>query len=128
MTFKLAKSLAGISQALFRFLILGVFLVLANCGGGGGAGDSSATTQPQSATLSWSDVNAGNLSGYRVYFGTTSGTYFQVRGQGLDAGLATTFTVVGLRSRSRYYFAVTGYDSVSGFESGYSNEVFKETP
>lgn len=41
----------------------------------------------------------------------------------LDAGLATTATVSGLRIGRTYYFAATAL--YSDGESGYSNEVFK---
>jgi len=39
----------------------------------------------------------------------------------------TTFTVAGLTTGTRYFFAVTATDSL-GNESGFSNEVFKDIP
>ena len=80
-----------------------------------------------SAALAWDAVAATNLSGYRLYYGTTPGSYLQPYGQGISAGNATTFTLMGLSSSTRYYFAVTAFDT-SGNESGYSNEVFKDIP
>ena len=77
------------------------------------------------ATLHWDAVVAANLSGYRVYYGTDPGTYLQSRGQGLSVGNITTYTLTGLSSGTRYYFAVTAFDS-SNNESPYSNEVFKD--
>lgn len=90
------------------------------CGGGSGNSNSSAA-------LSWDSVTATNVAGYRVYYGTQSGAYLQKSGQGVDAGKVTSFTVTGLEGGSRYYFAVTAYNDL-GYESGYSNEGFKDAP
>jgi fibronectin type 3 domain-containing protein len=91
----------------------------------------SVTTPPpspsNSASLAWDAVTALNLSGYRVYFGTAPGTYLQSVGQGVSVGNVTTYTITGLASGSRYYFAVTDFDTL-GQESSYSNEVFKDIP
>jgi hypothetical protein len=77
------------------------------------------------ATLAWDAVVAANLSGYRVYYGTAPGTYFQLPGQGLSVGNVTTFTLAGLGRGTRYYFAVTAHDA-SGNESPYSNVASKD--
>src|SRR2546425_225101 len=91
----------------------------------------SVTTPPpppsNSAGLAWDAVIVPNLSGYRVYFGTAPGTYLQPVGQGISVGNVTTYTVIGLASGTRYYFAVTDFDTL-GQESSYSNEVFKNIP
>ena len=90
----------------------------------------SVTTPPSqsnSAGLAWDAVTAPNLSGYRVYFGTAPGTYLQAPGQGISVGNVTVYTVTGLASGRRYYFAVTDFDTL-GTESSYSNEVFKDIP
>jgi chitodextrinase len=88
---------------------------------------ASATTliPNPTAALAWDPVTATNLSGYRIYYGTAPGTYIQARGQGISVGNVTTFTVTGLTIGTRYYFAVTAFDT-SNNESGYSNEVFKD--
>jgi chitodextrinase len=88
---------------------------------------ASATTfaANNTATLAWDAVTGA--SGYRIYYGTAPGTYFQSRGAGVGVGNVTTFTVTGLGSSTRYYFAVTAYDA-SNNESGFSNEVFKDMP
>ena len=91
----------------------------------------SVTTPPpppsNSASLAWDSVTAPTLSGYRVYFGTAPGTYLQPLGQGISVGNVTAYTLTGLASGSRYYFAVTAFDTL-GMESPYSNEVFKDIP
>ena len=79
------------------------------------------------AVISWDPVASANLSGYRVYFGITPGSYSQAAGAGIDAGNFTSYTVAGLVTGVRYYFAVRAYDA-SGVESAYSNEVFKDIP
>jgi hypothetical protein len=87
---------------------------------------TAAATEVGSAVLSWDPVTAPDLRGYRVYYGTASGAYLQPIGQGIEVGDVLTYTVTGLSSGTRYYFAVTAYDT--GNESIYSNEVFKDTP
>ena len=82
---------------------------------------------PMSASISWDPLIAANLSGYRIYYGTSPGTYIQSAGQGLNVGNFTSYLVPGLNSGTRYYFAVKAYDA-SGVESVYSNEVFKDVP
>ena len=82
------------------------------------------------AILSWnpSTTNADgtpltNLTGYKVYQGTATGTY----GVSVGVGNVTTYTVTNLSEAVTYYFAVTAYNTV-GDESGYSNEVSKTIP
>jgi len=72
-------------------------------------------------------VTAASLNGYRVYYGTAPGTYVQAAGLGIGVGTVTIYTVTGLSSGVRYYFAVRAYD-LSNAESPYSNEVFADVP
>ena len=58
------------------------------------------------------------MSGYKLYYGTTSRTY----GAPIAVGNKLTHTVTGLAVGQRYFFAVTANDTF-GNESGYSNEV-----
>ena len=88
---------------------------------------TASATPVNIAGLAWDAVSDPNLSGYRVYYGTASGTYLQSLGQGLDVGNVPTYTVTGLNSGTRYYFAVTAFGT-AGNESGFSNEVFKDIP
>ena len=116
--------------AIFSLALL-ASLSLNGCGGAGGDEPASFTTAqatPSStATLAWDTVTATNLSGYRIYYGTAPGTYLQALGQGLNVGNVATYTLMGLTSGTRYYFAVTAFDT-SGVESAFSNEVFKDIP
>jgi chitodextrinase len=90
---------------------------------------SSATTLAPvtTATLTWGVSPSQGVVGYRIYYGNAPRTYLQLLGQGVNVGNVTTFTVTGLVSGRRYYFAATAYDA-SNNESGFSNEVFKDLP
>ena len=68
-------------------------------------------------TLAWNpSASSPNIDGYRVYYGTASGSY----SQHVDVGLATTAAVPTV-SGSTYYYVVVVY---KGFlESSPSNEV-----
>lgn len=111
-------------------LLLAIASLLVACGGGGGEqapapGGGGGSTSPNTAAIAW-DAVTDPVSGYRIYYGTASGNYFQSVGQGLNVGDVTTYTVTGLSSGTRYYFAATAYDPNG--ESTYSNEVFKDIP
>lgn len=117
-------------------LVLVLPLLLAACGGGSASGSNtpavavspSSSTTSNSAILAWdSPTSATNLSGYRVYYGTAPGAYLQPYGQGISVGNVTTYSLMGLSNGTRYYFAVTAFDT-SGNESAYSNEAFKDIP
>lgn len=79
------------------------------------------------ASLAWSASPDARVTGYRVYWGTTPGSYQQARGVGLAAGTATSYVVSNLPAGRTYYFAVTAYDA-SGTESTYSSEAAKSIP
>jgi hypothetical protein len=118
------------SPALFkRLLLLAIASLLVACGGGnsgpgpggGGGGAVVCTTGPAPAVLTWDTVSDPDLLGYRIYYGTAPGMYFQPRG-GRDPVNVTTYTVMGLTSGTTYYFATTAYGTTQ-FESAFSNEV-----
>jgi hypothetical protein len=68
-------------------------------------------------TLGW-DASSGNVAGYRLYYGPTSGVYTN----SIDVGNTTSNKVSGLANGSTYFFAVTAY-TIAGVESPYSNEI-----
>jgi chitodextrinase len=88
------------------------------------AAAAATTSASNTATLDWDA--APNVIGYRIYYGTASGTYLQAIGSGLNVGNVTTHTVTGLGS-GRYYFAATAVYA-GNIESAFSNEVFKDLP
>lgn len=95
-------------------------------GCGGGDGGSHSYTSSNSAILTWNSptTNADSttpseVSGYKIYYGTSAGNYSVV----IDAGNVTEYKIDDL-SPGTYYFAVTAYNRW-GYESDYSNEVSK---
>jgi Fibronectin type III domain len=79
------------------------------------------------AALSWTATTSSSAAGYRVYFGTDSGSYLQNAGGGVNVGFTTSYTLTGLQSGKTYYFVVVAVDA-SGNESAFSNEVSKRIP
>ncbi len=109
-------------------LLVAAASLLIACGGAeSDSGGSTTPTISNTVTLAWDAVPSADISGYRVYYGTTPGKYFQPLGQGLNAGNVTTSTVTGFPSATTYYFATTAYDALNN-ESGYSNEVSRTFP
>jgi len=74
-------------------------------------------------TLAWDPNTESNLAGYRLHYGTASGSYTVH----LDVHNVTSYTVTGLTEGQTYYFAATAYDD-RGNESGYSNQVSHTVP
>lgn len=73
--------------------------------------------------ISWSPNSESDLAGYKVYYGTASGSYSKV----VNTGLSTYVDISGLSSGMTYYFAVTAYDTGNN-ESGYSQEAHALIP
>src|SRR4030042_5991418 len=72
--------------------------------------------------LVWDPNTEPDLAGYKIYYGTTPGTY----GTYIDVGDVTEHTMTGLTSGQVYYVTVTAYNQPSNNESDYSNEVSGE--
>jgi hypothetical protein len=68
--------------------------------------------------LAWDPNEEPTVAGYKIYYGTVSGSYSWC----VDAGNVTTFTLSDLSVGVVYYSVATAYDT-SRLESGYSNEV-----
>jgi hypothetical protein len=90
----------------------------------------SFTAFASAITLAWDPPTTNtdgtpltNLAGYKIYYGTTSGSYTNT----IDAGNVTASVVTDLVDGLAYYFAVTAYNSAGG-ESSFSNEISKTTP
>jgi hypothetical protein len=79
-------------------------------------------------TLAWDPITAQEVTGYRIYYGPSSGFYTHSIdvGTGTFDGTEVSYTVTGLPD-GLYYFAATAYDS-HGIESTYSNEVSAPFP
>ena len=74
-------------------------------------------------TLAWDENTESNLAGYKVHYGTASGSYTT----SVDVHNVTTSIVTGLTAGQTYYFVVTAYNT-SDNESGYSNQVSYSVP
>jgi len=107
-------------NSLYRFSGIAAFLVVAIALLLGAGIGTAAAGQ---VTLAWDANTEPDLSGYRIYYGTASGTY----GTPINVGNVLTYTVTGLTDGLTYYFALTAYDTF-GNESGYSNEVVYAVP
>ena len=79
---------------------------------------ASSSPGNTSVTVSWNAQTESDLSGYKIYYGTESGSYDDV----LDVGDTTSFPINNLVVGTTYFFVVTAYD-FSGNESGFSDEV-----
>ena len=82
---------------------------------------SPTPSRTASATITWSANTEADLAGYRVYVGTSSGTYTFT---GPFETSNTSFTVPNLPAGTTYYFAVSAFDK-AGNESTKSGEVSK---
>jgi hypothetical protein len=78
---------------------------------------SAALPGAYSVTLAWDRSPDSSVTGYRIYYGTASGSY----SNNLAVGNVATYTVPGLASGVTYFFAATAYDA-NGVESPFSNE------
>jgi len=112
------------NKILFPILILTLLLIISGCGGGGSSNSPPTPIPSNSVTLTWDapTTNADgtpltDLNGYKIYYGTSSGSY----GTLINVGNVTNYTVDSLSSGT-WCFAVTAYD-ISENESDYSNEV-----
>jgi hypothetical protein len=76
-----------------------------------------ASAPAADVSLIWDPSITPDVSGYKVYVGTSSGIY----GAPITIGNQTSYTVTGL-SNGTYYFVVTSFD-LYGNESDFSNEV-----
>ncbi len=77
----------------------------------------------QQVTLSWDPNTEADLAGYKVHYGTVSGSYTN----SIDVHQVTAYSVVGLNVGQTYYFSASAYNA-SGASSGYSNEVTYAIP
>jgi len=76
-----------------------------------------ATGIASSLQVAWSANTDTDLAGYKVYYGTQSGTY----GNPVDVGNATSYQISNVVAGSTYFVAVTAYDASSN-ESDKSTE------
>ena len=94
--------MADLKAWIFAALLSIMFFVVWAC-----------VAQAAEVKLEWHKVE--NADGYKVYYGTQTGTYQTP----IDVGAETTYSLQ--LNGGTYYFVVTAYNSYG--ESGYSDEV-----
>ncbi len=83
----------------------------------------SVWARAEQVTLAWDANTESDLAGYKVHYGTASGSYTT----SVDVHKVTTAIVTGLTAGQTYYFVVTAYNAANN-ESGYSNQVSYSVP
>ena len=74
-------------------------------------------------TVAWDPNPEPDVAGYKIYYGTSPGSYSSF----VNAGNITSMVISGLTAGATYYFAAVAYDG-SGNESGLSNEITYAVP
>ncbi|HLA00439.1 MAG TPA: hypothetical protein VJZ24_02240 [Thermodesulfovibrionales bacterium] len=95
---------------------------------------SLPTSTAPKTTLSWTAPTTNsdgspltNLSGYKIYYSTTSGAYTNAKSKDVGNVLTTSIANVTGSTTTVYYFVATAY-TTSGNEGGFSNEVRNDVP
>lgn len=70
-------------------------------------------------SVAWNAVSDSDLAGYKVYYGTASGSYTS----SISVGNVTNATLSSLDPSTRYYIAVKAVDSAGLESAAYSNEI-----
>lgn len=83
----------------------------------------ASSVSAASVTLVWDPSPSQDVTGYKIYYGTSSRSYTNV----IVVGNVLTATITGLVEGTKYYFAATAYN-VLGWESDYSAEVSYTVP
>jgi hypothetical protein len=115
------------------FILFILFLIIVTAGCGGEVSSQLTTASTGSATIYWNPVKTYNdnssliPAGYKILYGTASKHYTTTAkisiGQ-LTNTNSPSYTIKGLSRGTRYYFAVSAYDS-SNIDSTLSTEVSK---
>ncbi|MBI5579619.1 MAG: fibronectin type III domain-containing protein, partial [Deltaproteobacteria bacterium] len=106
------------SKSIHRIWMLGFEIVVSVI-----IGVIASNAMAAQVTLAWNPNTESDLAGYRIHYGTASGSYTVHT----DVHNVNSHTVTGLTAGQSYYFAATAYDA-AGNESGYSNPVSFAVP
>jgi len=93
----------------------------------------TATSEGIAINLTWEPMNLDDLAGYKVYYDTDTeeppyeGTEAAEGKSPIDVGKVTNYRISGSKPETRYYIAVTAYDT-QGNEGWYGEVVTAETP
>lgn len=125
-------------KAVKVLAIMLALLQLSACGGDGGSNYtasgstpvSTGATQPYEFSLTWvapvarsdgSPLSLADIDGFRVYYGTSAGSYPNI--VDVTDGSQTSVTIAGVIAGT-YHVVMTTYDT-NGLESAYSPELIK---
>ncbi len=120
-----------LNKTILTLLAL-ILVATLQAGCGGSSGPTYSTSSYGAATLSWSrattytDGSTLTPAGYKIYYGTASGTYSQYKQIPLGSlgnPNSPSYTL-SLPRGATYYFAIAVYDA-SNVESSLSAEVSK---
>jgi hypothetical protein len=98
---------------LFLLLFLSVPVLLS----------TSINAHAAQVTLIWDASTSSNVAGYKLYYGTVSGSYPYY----VNVGNTTSYVLSGLSTGATYYFQATA-STKAGSQSGYSNELSYTVP
>ena len=104
----LSRTIISFPRRLLSFLTLTLALILV----------PTVAYALADVTLAWDANSEPEVTGYKLYYGTTSGVY----SDSVDVGNTTQYTIPDLQEGLTYFFAATAYD-VNDSESEYSDEV-----
>ena len=110
----LSRAKPGLSLA--RCFCATLFITLLHTATLGQAATSQAYLY--NLNLEWNPSSSPGISGYRIYYGSSSGNFTNT----ITLGNISNGTVPGLTGGIAYYFAVTSVDT-NGVESIFSNEL-----
>ncbi len=100
-----------------RLRSIGIFVL------GGVVWISSVAVWAGQVTVTWDPVTSTSVSGYKLYYGSSSRNYTSL----INVGNTTTYTITGLMDKSVIYVAATSYNA-QGQESAYSAELVANVP
>ena len=72
---------------------------------------SPALAGPNDVTLLWNANAEPDVTGYRIAWGSSSGSHPNL----IDVGNVTSYTVTGLTQSTTYYFVIQAYDGAGNF-------------
>jgi hypothetical protein len=106
-----------ISKSILRCWILGLEIIVCFL--------TAAVMDARAAdvTLAWDPNAEPDLAGYKIHYGTASGSY----SAHIDVGNVTKYKLTGLTAGKTYFFAATAYDAF-GYESAYSTQAIYSVP
>ena len=113
---RIAMMFAMVVRSKKALSVIALWMVLVGC--------AQSVIAAQQVGLAWNASTDSSVSGYRIYYGPSTGYYTNA----VTAGNVTSVTIAGLVDGATYFFAAKSYNA-AGVESGFSNEtIFTGSP